>query len=533
MSATCSQERNDPLSGSSALPDAPLFYPQVVASFEHMFYTEGMTAAPDDRIVQRRALLDAWLQRREQIARLEAECADLLIARLRVCEADVQESPSHRDTIHRSMVAEYSAAGHVAKGSIEYAFADAAFLDSDQPTVHGSFRRGAITAAHVREIVRAGDIVRQAVRDGRADATALDLYDNAAVVVAEHDTPARTRALVRQIAAALAGETLVDRHRRAASERTVTMRSVGDGLALLTVVLPEHLAVAVMDRLTRLAQQVVAARGDHASVFDAPFDPGPLDLDLLDSGADPVFPEHLDWSSTSLDQWVVFGEGGTFTTDPLRADASGDGSALPPEPEPEIIPADERTMDQLRTDLLADLLLTSDPFALAGTGAAPVHARVQVTVAATTLAGIDDRPAELDGHGPLHPDVARDLASRHSSWSRLFLDATGMVTETDTYMPTEGMRRFLRARDQHCRFPGCRMPVHRCQIDHNHDHARGGPTSLDNLSHFCAGHHVLKHPGIGDHHRWSARQRHDGSIEWTSPLGNRYRDTAPRRVMFV
>ncbi|WP_341947880.1 HNH endonuclease signature motif containing protein [Microbacterium sp. LWH11-1.2] len=108
-----------------------------------------------------------------------------------------------------------------------------------------------------------------------------------------------------------------------------------------------------------------------------------------------------------------------------------------------------------------------------------------------------------------------------------------MVRETDTYTPTEGMRRFLRARDQHCRFPGCRMPVHRCDIDHNHDHARGGKTRIDNLAHLCRAHHTLKHPDVSDTHRWTARQERDGTITWHSPLGRTYTDRPTHRVMFV
>lgn len=482
-----------------------------------MFYIISMSSTPSEHIEQRAALLDAWVEKRRQIARLESESAELLIDRLRLRDIDTQENPYHRDTIHRSMVAEYSAAAHASQGSVEYAFSDAAFLDSDHPTVRETFRQGAITPAHVREIVRAGATVREAVREGRADAGVLSMYDTAAVVVAEQETPARTRSLVRQLAAALAGETLIDRHRRASSERSVTMRSVDDGLALITVVLPEHLAAAIIDRLTRLARRVIAARDDA----DLPPHCHVLAPDDLDCGENPIYPEHLDWSAPGIDEWAIFGERDTFSTDPL------------PEPSPIVIPADTRTMDQVRTDLLTDLLLASDPTEAAGAGADQIQAHIQVTVAATTLSGADDRPAQLDCFGPLDPDIARALAGRNGGWSRLFLDPSGMVTETDTYSPTEGMRRFLRARDEHCRFPGCRMPVRRCQIDHNHDHARGGRTDVSNLSHFCAGHHVLKHPDIDDRHRWTARQLPDRSLDWVSPLGRHYNDAPPRRVMFV
>ena len=488
-----------------------------------MFYTGGMTFTTENSVERRRQLLDAWVETRRQIAVLEAAASGLLADGMRVLDDDVREHPHHREAIHRSMIAEYSAAGRIAKGSVEYAVADSRLLDSDHPAVRESFRRGDISAAHVREIVREGMIVRLAVREGRVDAETLALYDAAALEVAEHDSPGRTRAMVRQIAASLAGETLVERHRRARGERTVTMRSLDDGLAMLQVVLPEHLAAAILDRLTRLAQQVIATRDEQDPV---------LSSDALDLGDDVVLLGHLDPENPlrddpalndhhidrdPLSSRAIFGEGDTFTTDPCV----------------EHVPADERTLDQVRADLLTDLLLAGDPSAASGTGLDGIQARVQVTVAATTLAGADDLPAELDGFGPLHPDVARDLAARTGRWSRLLLDHDGMVVSTDAYSPTEAMRRHLRARDQHCRFPGCRMPVHRCQIDHNHDHARGGPTSIDNLAHLCMGHHALKHPDIDDRYRWNARQLPGGDIEWTSPLGRIYTDAAPRRVMFV
>ncbi|MFJ6532830.1 DUF222 domain-containing protein [Microbacterium sp. NPDC091662] len=465
---------------------------------------------------QREALLDAWVEKRRDIAILEAEASALLSDRLRLLDDDVREHPQHRESIHRSTVAEYSAAGRMSKGSVEYAFTDALFLDAEHPMVRDAFRRGAISAAHVREIVREGSIVRQGVREGRSDADTLALDDTAAIVVAEHDSPARTRTTVRQIASSLAGETVVELHRRAHRERSVTLRSLDDGLALLQVVLPEHLAHAILDRLTRLAQHVIDTRDDRTPGAGAVTKLRP---DELDSCADHLPPHGQAADDTRFDAHVIFGNGVTFTTDP-----SVDGAH---------VPTDGRGIDAIRTDLLSDLLLTTDPSAARGTALESIQARLQVTIAAETLVGADDRPAELDGIGALHPDVARDLAGRHGGWSRLFLDRTGIVTATAAYAPTAAMRRHLQARDQHCRFPGCRTPIHRCQIDHNHDHAKGGRTSIDNLSHFCVGHHSLKHPGIVEKHRWHARQLPGGDIEWTSPLGRVYTDAPPRRVMFI
>ena len=489
----------------------------------------------------REVLLDEWVEMRRRIAALEAEAAALLAQRLTVRDADVAEAPMHRDAIWRSMVAEYAAASRMSKGSVEYAFMDAGYL-RDLPAVSVAFAAGVISAGHVREIVRAADVVRDAIANGVVPASTLETYAQAVLAVAESETASRTRVHARSIASTLAEQTVALRHREALDERSVSIRPVGDGLALLTAVLPEYLAVAVMDRLTQLARAVMNRSDDTGSTPISEADAAetarladqaaieralhlPVEL-LPDEGGESAyrdeecpeaFPVPFD-ADYALWGDAIFSLGDTFTTDPFA-----DGA-------PEF--SDERTIDQLRADLFTDLLLTSAPTSH-GDGLDAVTARIQVTVAATTLAGADDRLAQLDGHGSLHPDVARDIAARNGGWTRLFLDAAGQITATDTYTPTESMRRRLRARDEHCRFMGCLAPTHRCDIDHQHDHALGGPTSIDNLAHLCRAHHVLKHPDIPDAHRWSATQNSDGSLVWRSPLGRLYTDRPPRRVHFV
>ncbi|MDQ0612627.1 hypothetical protein QF046_000268 [Microbacterium sp. W4I4] len=465
------------------------------------------------------ALLEEWVETRRQIAMLEARSADLLAQRARLMDADVVAQPVHRDAIERSMIAEFSAAGRIATGSVSQAFADARFLDQDFPALRDTFRAGRVTAAHVREIVRAAAPVRAAIRDGVIEESMLVAFETAALAFAETEAPARTRAHVREVAAAIAGLSLTERNKAAGAERTVTVRSVGDGLALLQAVLPEHLAIGILDRLTRLARVQKHNTDDRAPML-------PVDDDAWEAEAAEVW-----------DGGVIFGSGGTFTSDPFEEDLDAYWEhvdrMLAAGPKVIQIPSDERTTDQIRADLLTDLLLGADPSEVQGPGLSNVTATIQVTVNATTLAGLDDHPAQLDGHGELHPDIARALAGRNTGWTRLFLDPTGMVTETDTYTPTAGMRRFLQARDQHCRFPGCRMPVHRCEADHTLDHALGGSTSLDNLAHLCKTHHALKHPSIPDQHRWTARQLPDWTLRWTSPTGRTHVDRPPRRVMFV
>ncbi|WP_195907837.1 HNH endonuclease signature motif containing protein [Microbacterium gorillae] len=191
-------------------------------------------------------------------------------------------------------------------------------------------------------------------------------------------------------------------------------------------------------------------------------------------------------------------------------------------------PGDARTMSQITADVFCDLLLTTDP-ATAGDALSSIRAQVQITIPATVLTGQSGSGAELVGVGPIDPDTARTLAGIAPGWDRLFLHpATGMVTSVDRYRPSAGQRRILRVRDEHCRFPGCRYPAIRSDADHTIDAARGGPTAISNLGHFCRRHHTLKH-----HTRWSAENLPGGVIRWTSPLGTIYTDHPPRTVVFT
>lgn len=412
---------------------------------------------------------------------------------------------------------------------MDYAFTDARDL-ADFPAVSESFTAGRVTGAHAREITRAASVVQQAIADGTIDAGSLVLYEAATLEIAESDTPARTRAAAREIAAALAGITVTQRHKAAEAERSVTSRPVGDGLALLQAVLPEHVVTAIMDRLTQMAKHVIAHPENRRPVFpdDEPelVEHGERDAYMMEDPRTGESVEREIWIPATADDlnayWAAVDA--MLSTDP-RTDPTSAAIFH--------VPDDPRTMDQMRADLFTDLLLASDPSVVFGEGLDNITGHVQITISATTLAGEDDKPAQLDNEGPLHPDAARRLASRATLWTRLFLDATGVVTHTDSYTPTAAMSRHLRARDQHCRFPGCRVPARRCDLDHTLDYALGGPTSLDNLADLCHSHHPLKHPSIPDAHRWIARQLPDRTIEWTSPQGRVHTDPPPRRVMFM
>ena len=188
---------------------------------------------------------------------------------------------------------------------------------------------------------------------------------------------------------------------------------------------------------------------------------------------------------------------------------------------------DTRRIDQVRTDVFSDLLLAGTP-ALDAPGdvagaLGAVRAQVQVIVPALTLLGVDDGPADLVGCSPIDADTARCLARNATSWTRVLTDPVdGTVVAVDRYRVPWPQRRFLRARDQHCRFPGCRRPAIRSEIDHTVDAALGGPTALSNLAHLCHRHHSMK-----QFTRWTVVQLPRGVLVWTSPTGRVYREDAP------
>jgi Domain of unknown function (DUF222) len=186
------------------------------------------------------------------------------------------------------------------------------------------------------------------------------------------------------------------------------------------------------------------------------------------------------------------------------------------------VAVDERSPDQLRADVARDLLLHAVPpigeaFHVA---AATVRPTVHVTVPVLTLLGVDDAPADLEGYGPIDPETARRLAAQAPSFTRLLTHpVSGTVLDVDrtTYRPPADLARWLRVRDETCRFPGCNRRAARCELDHTEDWSLDNRTAFDNLAHLCPHHHHLKHETS-----WSVRHLHDGTLEWRSPAGRRH-----------
>jgi hypothetical protein len=179
---------------------------------------------------------------------------------------------------------------------------------------------------------------------------------------------------------------------------------------------------------------------------------------------------------------------------------------------------ESRTMDQLRADVLLDLL-EGNPFT------APAAGGVEITVDLATLAGLVDHAGDLHGFGPVVADIARRVAHRHldSPWRFTVTDpdtARPVATGITRRRPGAAQRRRIRARHRTCVFPGCRMPATSCDLDHTERHADGGPTTDCNLAPLCEHHHTTRH-----RYEWTYRRLDDGDHLWTSRLGHTYTTT--------
>ena len=220
---------------------------------------------------------------------------------------------------------------------------------------------------------------------------------------------------------------------------------------------------------------------------------------------------------------------------------------------------DTRTADQRRADALVDLCSTPlhgpttphdpdtphgphGPTTLHGPGRGPggphtphtphgtrAHGQrpaIQVTVAASTLLGLDDQPAELDGHGPITAGMARRIAADPTgTWRRLLTDDHGLILAAGarTYRPPTELARTVIARDVHCQYPGCRRAARYTDLDHVRPYRPGDTTTTANLMSLCRRHHRLKHTS-----RWKVtRDDPTGITTWTDHHDRTYRSRPP------
>ncbi|MCQ1951523.1 DUF222 domain-containing protein [Arthrobacter sp. zg-Y859] len=299
---------------------------------------------------------------------------------------------------------------------------------------------------------------------------------------AEGKTRAQFSAKARRLRERKFPDTISKRHLTAFEQRKVTLDREEDGMSCLSAYLRAEEAQQIYTTLS------TAARGEQAAGDGRSTDQLRADIlaQLLMGGLSSTHVRNMGGASRA---------GGATGTGSSPADG-GDGSGA-----------------------------VADESGTGGNGSGPdevivPRAEIMVLINAETLFGADDQPAELHGYGPISAEAARRLARNAAGWTGLAQDPqTGEILGVGRRRKVPaGLRRWLRARDGTCRFPGCRVSTANADIDHTVDWVKGGSTDHGNLEHLCRRHHRFKTLGY-----WKACQPSPGVIEWTSPTGRVYR----------
>ncbi|MEU2205132.1 DUF222 domain-containing protein [Microbacterium oleivorans] len=420
-----------------------------------------------------------------RIAAAQIDELRVLAAAGRLAEAQTAQRNARvqvHDMALRSIAAEVGGVMRVTDRTVQRRIGEARTLVEGFPATVEAWEQGRIVRGHAIAIVETGTSL---------PAEMWAEFEQVAITRCERDTPNRVRGELEILAHRMHPRSFAERHEEAAAGRCVRIVPGRDGMSDVVATVPTVIAEGIHDRLTQQARAIIDTRDERIAAR---------------GGAGVAFGE------AAVTRAEV-GDG--------YGNADSDDAAA-------IVATDNRSTDQVRADVFADLLLAGTPALddTRDTTAGPlgaIRARVQVLIPAATLIGEDDGPCDLAGRSPIDPATARTLAGDTGMWERLFHDpTTGVTVSTDSYRVPTGMRRFLQARDQHCRFPGCRVAAIRCEVDHTHDHALGGRTELSNLAHLCQRHHSMK-----QFTAWRVRQLQGGVLEWTSPLGRTYREDAP------
>ncbi|MEJ3746830.1 DUF222 domain-containing protein [Actinomycetes bacterium KLBMP 9797] len=227
----------------------------------------------------------------------------------------------------------------------------------------------------------------------------------------------------------------------------------------------------------------------------------PPDEDGYGDGDDSVDPDHADLTAlwvAGFDQLPTTRPAPPPTAgaptqhespphlDPSPASNSGHHEPPPPEPTPPEGPQPPAKPSSDRP--------TTPASAVAMPG--PRRGVVDLQISLTTLIGLTNHPGELAGFGPVIADIARQVIAEnpHLTWRYSVYDETGLLMShgITRRRPVARDAAYIKARDRTCRAPGCRMPAHRCEIDHTNDWAKTRNTSRANLANLCSRHHHFK-----------------------------------------
>lgn len=452
-----------------------------------------------------------------------------------------------------SVMAELALTWRVAQRTAARRVDEAVSLVGGLPLLVDAMLDGRLGLAHVRSV--AGVLL--GLTPELRERICRDLLAGTATGQQIARTPAQLAACARRAAVRLDPTSARRRERAATRERGVHLGAEDHGMATVTAYLPAAEALLLYRTIDAHARG--AAPGDEEDRSpDARRADALTDLVALGAVAAAGGLPEPDLTAEDSSQ----GGGRTHDEPAAESDTEPTPCTCPPAPPAATdptgapVPAPRRPGDDGGPDASTpvtdpDTSASADPETPAPAGASPPsgpppgtgrgpaprgapvrlprNVQIRVVVSADTLLGLDERPAELGGYGPITAQAARALAAEaDATWRRILTDpASGAVLDVGhrRYRPPAAMAEHVRNRDLNCRFPGCRVPAQACDLDHVvrfDPHDPDGRTAADNLDPDCRHHHRIKHlPG------WAVARGPDGSLLWTTPSGRRYRTVRP------
>jgi len=142
------------------------------------------------------------------------------------------------------------------------------------------------------------------------------------------------------------------------------------------------------------------------------------------------------------------------------------------------------------------------------------RANLQVTASIETLKGLAGAAAgEMEFSLPISSTSIQRLAC-DCSVTRVLLSQESVTIDVgrSRRVISGALRTKLKARDGHCRWPGCERPASWCDGHHLVHWADGGTTDLDNLVLLCKRHHRMVHEG-----GWQLIKYEEGQILTIAP----------------
>lgn len=376
---------------------------------------------------------------------------------------------------------EVAAALHIAARTATTKVNAATAILRDWPRLGDAVESGAITVAQAREIYEG-----VCVLSGQHDDAGLDLSDRAVaglIAIAGSLPPARLRERVARMVASLDPEAAARRRRRSMRDLTdVSIWAEPDGMAC------------------------IAARGSSIDAVAL--------HDLISARAKALRASACPEDDRTLGQWRYAALLAAFGIAPVGMPAT---TAFSP-----------RSADPSAT---GDAVAVTDAAVIDAAVIEAPRPQVRVVIHLDTLLGLAQTPGELEGYGPIDPELARELAA-DADWIRWVTDGVGdvLIDEGRRRFPGARLARFLRARDRRCKHPSCGVRSRHCDADHlPTSFAEGGRTSAMTMAPTCPRHNRHREAS-----GWTlADERpHDplGSPDptWISPLGRRYQSPPPR-----